>query len=404
MTELIGREEEKEILNKLLLSEKSELLAIYGRRRIGKTFLIKEFFQDQGIFFELTGVLGGRSSEQLWNFSETVNKTFKAKEPTSPPKTWKKAFSILVDIISSIPKEQRIILFFDELPWLATPRSDLIRSLEYAWNRYLSRRKNILMILCGSAASWMIKKIVQNRGGLHGRLTQKIHLQPFSLYETEKYLAKSNIHLDRKQLVEIYMLTGGVAKYLDHIEQGLSSSQVIQTLCFSKHGFLKDEFYPLISSLFGTSERYLAIIKILAKSHKGLQQSEIVKLLSKKISGHISDTLSDLEASGFVQFIPFYGRKKRDGLYRLVDEYSLFYLTWIDNHEKLVQFHRSPKFLSWTGYVFENICIKHSKQIIEALKLPVIAKSIAYWEQRQHEYAGAQIDLIIDRTDRYPFS
>lgn len=325
---------------------------------------------------------------------------FKEKKRLRPPKNWREALRVLLERIQNIPKDQKVILFFDELPWLATPRSDLMRALEYLWNRHLSRLENIILILCGSAASWMIKKIIHNKGGFYGRLTQKIHLHPFSLLETEDYLKEKNITFDRKQLIEIYMVTGGVAKYLDHLEKGLSSVQLIQNLCFSKNGFLRDEFDSLFASLFDDSERHLAIIKALSNSHKGLTLTEIANATSKQISGHISTALQELEASGFIQLIPFYGRKKRDGLYRLLDEYSLFYLTWVKGADKLMQYHRSQKFMTWAGYAFENICIKHAKQLIEALKLPVVAKSISYWEKPPDELPGVQIDLIIDRTDR----
>jgi len=400
MSEIIGRTEQKAVLKKTLESKEAELLAIYGRRRIGKTFLIREYFEGKGVFFELTGVLGGRASEQLWSFSEALMEAFNDKKRLSPPKNWREAFRLLLEKIQNISKDQKIILFFDELPWLATPRSSLLRALEYLWNRHLSRLKNVILILCGSAASWMIKKIIQNKGGFYGRLTQKIHLQPFSLLETENYLKKKNIIFDRKQLIEIYMVTGGVAKYLDHLEQGLSSTQLIQKLCFSENGFLKDEFDSLFASLFDDSEKHLSIVKALSSSHKGMTLTEIAKATSKQINGHISIALQDLEASGFIQLIPFYGRKKRDSLYRLLDEYSLFYLTWVKGSEKLVQYHQSQKFKTWAGYAFENICIKHAKQMIDALKLQVVAKSIAYWEKPSDELPGAQVDLIIDRTDR----
>ncbi|WP_194848461.1 AAA family ATPase [Candidatus Neptunochlamydia vexilliferae] len=398
--EPIGREREKKILQKLLNSEEAELLAVYGRRRIGKTFLIKEFFSDKGLFFELTGILRGRTSEQLWNFAETVTSTFKLKTPLPTPKNWQKAFSTLLEQLEKVPESQKVILFFDELPWLATRRSNMLRTLEYNWNRHLSRRKNLIVVLCGSAASWMIKKVVQNRGGLHGRLTQKIHLKPFSLLETENYLKAKHIFFDRKQLIELYMLTGGVAKYLNHIEKGRSSMENIQSLCFSPNGFLTDEFQPLFASLFDDSEKHLAIVKALAKSHKGLTLNALTKATSKTLGGHFTAALNDLESSGFIQSIPFFGRKKRDSLYRLLDEYSLFYLTWVDRKEQILNFHRSPKFLSWAGYAFENICIKHSRQIIEALKLPLIAKSLSYWDKQPGELPGAQIDLVIERTDR----
>ena len=381
-------------------SEEAQLLAIYGRRRIGKTYLIRNFFKDKGIFFELTGILGGSTKEQLRNFSRVLNKVFNLREQPETIKNWQQALEKLLDEVIKIPEDQKVVLFFDELPWLATRRSDLIRSLEYIWNRYLSQRSNIVMILCGSAASWMINRIIHNRGGFHGRLTERIHLKPFNLNEAEQYLQNRNIHLSRKQLVEVYMVTGGVAKYLKHVERGQSSAEIIQNLCFDEDGFLHTEFESLFRSLFDQSEKHMQIIKILAKSHKGLTFSKIVEQTPKVKSGRVTEALKDLKASGFVQFVPFYGRKKRDGLYRLVDEYSLFYINWIDPHDSIINFHRSPKFFSWAGYAFENICIKHAAQIIEALKLTVVAKNIAYWDKRQDDLPGAQIDLIIDRTDR----
>lgn len=293
-----------------------------------------------------------------------------------------------------------MILFFDELPWLATPRSDLIRSLEYIWNHYFSKCPHIIMVLCGSAASWILKNIIHNRGGLYGRLTQKIHLQPFSLLETEHYLKEKSVMLDRKQLIEVYMLTGGIAKYLNHVERGLSSMQIIKSLCFSPHGFLKTEFLSLFASLFEESDLHRAIVKMLAKRHKGLTLQTLSKLLSRTPGGRLTSALNDLIDSGFIQIIPFYGRKKRESLYRLVDEYSLFYLTWIEGSDKLLHFQNSQKFATWSGYAFENICIKHIKQIVESLGLTVVFKGMSYFEKKKDERPGIQIDLLIDRTDR----
>ena len=400
MAKIIGREKEKKILEDMLAAEESQLMAIYGRRRIGKTFLIHEFFKDKGLFLECSGVLGGRMTEQLWNFSRVITKTFQLKQRIPTPKTWREAFEVLSDLIEKIPESQKVILFFDELPWLATRRSDLMRYLEYFWNQHFSRRKNLAMILCGSAASWMINKVICNRGGLHGRLTKQINLQPFSLVETESYLNVKGICLDRKQLTEIYMVTGGVAKYLGQIEKGLSSSQVIHNLCFEPQGFLKDEFYPLFSSLFENSEHHLSVIKYLAKSHKGKTFQEICRATSNSMGGTFTQTIKDLEASGFIKLIPFYGKKKKDGLYRLIDEYTLFYLNWIEGKESYIQFQRSQSFLSWAGYAYENICIKHIREIIKALNLSVVAKTLSYWDKKTDGTKGAQIDLIIDRTDR----
>ncbi|GAB5411456.1 MAG: hypothetical protein ChlgKO_05700 [Chlamydiales bacterium] len=401
MTQVFGREREKKLLEKTLEKEEAQLLAVYGRRRIGKTYLITEYFKSKGFFFELTGILKGTKKEQLWNFSRALTEAFDLKTPPPTQKTWQKAFSLLLENLKTIPEEKKVILFIDELPWLMTPRSDLLRMLEHTWNRYLSRRKNLIMILCGSSASWMIKKIVHNRGGLYGRLTQKLHLEPFSLHETENYLKeKKNIVLDRKQITEIYMVTGGIAKYLDQVERGLSSEQIIQELCFSKNGFLKDEFASLFSSLFDNSERHMSIVRAIGKSHKGLTLTQIAKELGKGVSGHLSSAIADLEATGFIHFLPFFGKRKRDGLYRLIDEYSLFYLSWMDGNTLNSNFKRSHKFISWTGYAFENICIKHAKQIIKSLEISVVVKNLSYWTKPCDETPGAQADLIIERTDR----
>lgn len=401
MTQVFGREREKEILEQTLEEEEAQLLAIYGRRRIGKTFLITKYFKPKGFFFSLTGALKGKTRQQLWNFSDSLTRAFALKKQPALPKNWGEAFSLLNRLLTTIPEEKKVILFFDELPWLATRRSDLLMYLEHAWNQYFSERKNLVMILCGSSASWMIKKIIHNRGGLYGRLTQKLHLKPFSLLETEKYLTeKKGISLDRKQLTEVYMVTGGVAKYLDHLKRGVSSAQMIQDICFSSHGFLKDEFMPLFSSLFDDSERHMNIIRALGKSHKGLTKTQIATATSTEVSGRLATAIEDLEATGFVQFVPFFGKQKRDGLYRLVDEYSLFYLTWIENGETSYDFQRSQKFLSWAGYAFENVCLKHAEQIIHALQLTVVAKKLSYWAKRADETPGAQADFIIERSDR----
>ncbi len=410
--EIIGREEEQKQLGKFLSSQEPELYAVYGRRRVGKTFLISRFFQDKGLYFEITGVSGGTTREQLRKFPGALREAFCLQQTLPIPKNWDEAFDQLLQEIKKI-KDRKIILFFDELPWLASPKSGLLSSLEYLWNRYLSRMANVIVILCGSAASWMIKKIINNRGGLYGRLTGYLHLQPFSLLETERFLQTKKIYLERKQLIEIYMATGGIPKYLNHIEKGLSSSQIIQSLCFAKSGFLSTEYKGLFESLFDNSRRHSTIIEILGKHRQGLTLKQIAEATSLSLGGRITDTLNELESSGFIQSIPFYGKKKQESQYRLIDEYCLFYLTWIRpaifqknqpiNEQYWLNQHRSPQFLSWCGYAFENICFKHINQIVEDLKISIIAKTASYWNYKQKKSAeiqGAEIDLIIERTDK----
>ena len=413
MAKLIGRTKEMEKLQALLDSDEAELLAIYGRRRVGKTHLISQFFGDKGIYFELTGVANGKMSDQLRRFPEACYEAFPTETRIEPPKNWTEAFTLLWQRIKEEPKNKKIILFFDELPWLATPRSDMLMSLEHAWNRYFSRRGNLVMVLCGSAASWMIKKIVNNKNGLYGRLTEKMHLQPFSLLETEQFLQSENIHLERCALVEVYMATGGIPKYLSHIQKGGSSAQIIQALCFSDNGFLSTEFRSLFEALFDNYDNHVAVIRALSKTRQGLTYKEIVKLSKVSSGGQLTKCLDELEASGFIGVTFAYKKKNNEKRYRIIDEYTLFYLTWIEDalfqkkkpitDQYWQSMHLSPKFVSWAGYAFENICHKHIDRIIDGLKLSVVARGVSSWQHRPPKNAetpGAQIDLVIERADR----
>ena len=411
MNEIIGREREKKQLKRLIDSKDPELLALYGRRRIGKTYMIQNYFCDKGVYFELSGMSRGKTQDQLNKFPKAMQKTFLLENPISTPKNWQKAFDLLIEEIEKISEEKKVILFLDELPWLATKRSDLLMVLEDFWNNYLSRRKNAILILCGSAASWMIKKIINNKGGFYGRLTEQIHLQAFSLYETEIYLNLKNIHFDRKQLVELYLVTGGVAKYLNHVRRGMSVAQTIQELCFTSSGFLAKEFPNLFASLFENHRSHMAIVQALAKHRQGLTSTELANKAGLSTGGTYSNILQELEASGFIQMVPFYKQKKKLGLYRLIDEYSYFYLTWVKeaifsqggaiSRQYWLSMHRDPRFITWAGYAFENICLKHIDRIVEFLKISVVARNAYYWAYRtdNKKLSGAQIDLIIDRTD-----
>lgn len=250
---LIGREKEVEVLNKGLNFKDAQLIAVYGRRRIGKTHLIREFYSDKGLYIQFTGVQDSASDEQLANFHDELSSVFTVWNDSKPPKTWREAFQRLVKSIQPIIEDQRVIIFFDEVPWLAD-HSRFLKALEYSWNQHFVRMSNIVVVLCGSASSWMIKHVVQNKGGLHGRLTTKLHLQPFTLLQTERFLESRGVRLERQQIVEIYMSLGGVAQYLKAYPHGKSPAQAIQELCFSPQGLLFREFYPLYRSLFNHSE------------------------------------------------------------------------------------------------------------------------------------------------------
>lgn len=406
---IIGREKELEILDAVCQSEEPEFLAVYGRRRIGKTYLISEFFKNKGIYFEITGMKGGSTKEQLFQFAYEFSRQFNQGNQIATPKSWAQAFNLLHQAVEKIDKKKKIILFFDEVPWLASRRSNFLNMLEHFWNRYLSRHKNAILIICGSSASWIIRKIINNRGGLHGRVTRKIRLLPFTLSETEKYLHSRRIELDRKQIIDLYMAMGGVPKYLSYVTRGTSFSQTINQECFSVHGRLYDEFNNLYKSLFDSYEHHVAIAKTLAKSMDGLSKGELLKKTKLPSGGSSSKVIEELVDAGFVIYVPSYNKKKTGGIYKLVDEYSLFYLTWIVDNlnvslesvdpEFWVKKYDTPVWKAWSGCAFESICLKHVQKIKKSLGISSISTVESGWRYTSAK-KGTQIDLVIDRADR----
>ena len=263
------------------------------------------------------------------------------------------------------------MVFFDELPWLDTHRSGFLNAFGFFWNSW-AVKKNIVVVICGSAASWMIQKVVHNKGGLYNRITKRLHLQPFSLRETELYLQNKGLNLNRYQITELYMAMGGIPHYLKEIQKGESVAQSIDRTCFAKGGTLYDEFEQLYPSLFENAESHMAVVRALAAKPSGLSRLEIGQISGISNGGGLSKTLEELQHSGFItEYLPF-GRVKRDSLFRLSDEYSLFYLKFIETLKKegagiWQSFHASPAFHAWSGYAFESICLKHVPEIKKAL-------------------------------------
>lgn len=408
---ILCREQEQAILNKYFKSKRAEFIAVYGRRRIGKTFLIHEFFKDKGIYLEVTGSKKTSKTGQIKNFMKEFRAIFPTEISEKFPKDWSDVFELVQNVAKKIDPSIKFIFFIDELPWFASAKSGFLEALEYSWNRHLSRMPNLLLIICGSAANWMIKKIVNDRGGLHGRLSTTLRMQPFSLRETEQFLADQGVRLKRKHLIELYMAFGGVAKYLIHLPIGQSPSQIINEYCFSVNGSLFSEFIKLYESLFDSAEKHLAIIRALAKNRHGLSQAELLKAVNISRGGSASDVLEELEQSGFIMSIPSFGKQSKEHLYRLTDEYSLFYLTWIEiiqgslfrnfDREYWNKMCKTPQWYSWAGYAFENICLKHTGKIKEALGLASVTTVESHWQHFASKKGdkGAEIDLVIDRAD-----
>jgi hypothetical protein len=407
---IFARVRELKVLQQLYDSGKPEFLAIYGRRRIGKTFLIREFFKNKGLYFALTGVKDASLKKQLKNFTVEFTRVFGRSEGYKPPKNWFEAFEQLRNGLASVKGSKRIIFFFDELPWLSTARSEFLQDLDHFWNRHLSEDNRVVLIVCGSAASWMIKKIVRNKGGLHGRLTAQIRLLPFDLKETEEFLQHQGMTLNRKAVVDIYMAIGGIPKYLTYIRRGQSAMQIVGQLCFD--GPLADEFEELYASLFENHHRHVSIIKALAEHPGGLIKSQIAKLTGLSMGGGMNMVLEELEQSGFILAINDFGKQKKECRYRLIDEYSLFYLKWGQKAKESnlrtqddifwTNVFNSPLGQAWAGYAFEMLCLKHLSNIKKALGIAGVLTNASGWTYKapknSHE-RGVQIDLLIDRAD-----
>jgi len=400
---LTGRLQEQKILKNALLSKRPEMIAVIGRRRVGKTFLIGSVYK-KNIDFEITGIQYADKHEQLKNYLIRFKQFFKPKKNISPPKDWIDAFDLLTQQLSKKGKRSKMVIFFDELPWLASPRSGFLKGLSYFWNSWAVKQQ-IVVVICGSAASWMIDKVVQHKGGLHNRITKRIYLQPFTLHETALYFKAQKINLDYYQILHLYMAMGGVPHYLNEVKKELSAVQNIDAICFNRSGVLYDEFDKLFGALFNQSELHIQVVRALAKKNIGLTRSEIIKMAKIKDGGGLSKALKELEHSGFIsKYYPF-DKKKKDSLFRLTDEYSLFYLKFIEKNKtkgkvSWQQLSQTQSYKTWCGYAFESICLKHVDQIKLALGISgIYSNNSSYYKKGNALNKGLQIDLLIDRND-----
>ena len=399
----IGRKAEKTVLQKALTSDEAEMISVIGRRRVGKTFLINSVFEGR-INFEVSGIQHAEGNEQLRNFTERLKEFFPKSIILKPPVDWLDAFFMLIEHLKQIDQSKKLVVFFDEVPWMSTHKSGFLRGLSHFWNSW-AVRQNIVVVLCGSAASWMIRKILRDRGGLHNRITKRIRLKPFNLNETEVYLKSRNIVLDRYQLLQLYMAMGGIPHYLKEIEREKSLVQSISRICFEEEGLLKDEFQSLYPALFDHSNYHIAIIRALAGKYSGMTRTEILDATSLPDGGRITRVLEELSESGFIQLYPTFGKQKKDKLFRLTDEYSLFYLRFIeknqhDSSDAWGALSQTQSYKTWSGYAFENICLKHTPQIKKALGISgVYSITSSFLKKSTASKPGAQIDLLIDRND-----
>lgn len=401
MAIIIGREVERRQLNLLAKSSKAEFVAVYGRRRVGKTYLITEHFRDS-IAFYASGVLNGTTIRQKEAFCSALEKIGTSGEKTD---SWMKLFDTLQDGLQEhMESGQPTIIFLDEIPCFDTQRSEFVPALDHFWNTWASHHSNIKLIVCGSATSWIIKNIVDNHGGLHDRLTFEIHLHPFTLSETEQYLIANGIHWTRLMITQAYMAFGGIPYYLSLVQRGESLMQSLDRL-YSKHtGILHMEYERLFASLFRVPESYMNIISILSKNKKGLTRDEIGRKLHLQSGGTLTKLLRDLKNCDFVRSYRVYGKKIKQNseIYAITDMFTFFHLHFqniIGEEEKFFSKNsRTSDLLSWEGLAFERVVMQHINQIKQSIGINGIGVDYYQWRSTSSSPA-AQIDLILDRAD-----
>ena len=412
---LIGREKEIGLLRSAYQSEYSEFVAVYGRRRIGKTFLVRETFNYK-FTFQHAGLAKSNMRKQLESWKSSLKDC--GGSPTRIPRSWLDAFDQLKDLINKSSDKKKVV-FIDEMPWMDTKRSDFIPALEHFWNGWASARKDILLIVCGSATSWIINKIIKDHGGLHNRVTHKVHLHPFTLQECEQYSRQLKLGMTRKQILESYMVMGGVPYYWTFLKRSMSFAQNIDNIFFSEDAPLRGEFDELYSSLFRDPEPYIHVIDTLGKKLSGMTREELKENGKLSANGNLTKILEDLEYCGFIRRYCHLGNTSHRSVYQLIDSYTLFYYAYIKtNKHRDRQFWSknlgTPQHNTWCGLAFERVCLLHVDQIKHALSIGGIMSSEFCWrsskgkkagdnksekEKQEKKTRGAQIDLLIDRSD-----
>ena len=398
--EIIGRERERYRLTRCENSIKSEFVAVYGRRRVGKTFLIVQHFGNK-FTFSLTGISDGNMKEQLRVFHTSLKKHFQGDMPF--PQNWFEAFGLLEECIERDPTLGRKTIFIDEMPWFDTPKSGFLKAIEYFWNAFASRRDDILLIVCGSAASWIIKNLINNYGGLHNRVTETIVVEPFYLGDCEKFYQSRGIAMTRQQMAEAYMILGGIPFYMDSMDKMYGLNQNIDRLLFENNAILKSEFDRLYHSLFRQADNHIRIVEILSENGAGMTRQELSAASGISDGGGLTKVLSELESCGLIDR-SFDIKKKRNGeYYKLTDFFSLFYFKYLKSQKgKDSHFWTNnltdPAHRTWCGYAFERLCLAHASQIKQKLGISGVVTETYTFRSRQKK-GGAQIDLVIDRKD-----
>jgi len=400
---MIGRTEEQRLLRELASSGESEFVVIYGRRRIGKTFLIRETFNND-FFFTYTGIANSNAKQQRIEFTKALNEHGWTSRSNSSGvlETWFEAFDALRELIQREKTTERTIIFIDEMPWMDNKKSDFVPAFEHFWNGWASGRKNIMLIVCGSAASWITKKIFRNKGGLYNRVTRQIALKPFTLNECAEYFASKDILMNTQDIIESYMIFGGIPYYLRMMERRYSLALNVDRICFERTSPLRYEFDRLMETLFNNPAKHIQILEVLHTKRKGITREAIAAAVNFGNGGNLTRLLKELEECGFIRKYKPFGKDKNGALYHLIDSFIAFHLTFIRNTESesyWSSFIDNASHRAWSGYAFEQVCFAHINEIKKAIGISGVHSDISSWVSRGNGN-GAQIDLVIDRSDR----
>lgn len=400
---LIGRKAEQEELLRAYGSEYSEFVAVTGRRRVGKTFLVRETFNYK-FAFQHSGLANQNTRAQLREFRQSLVKSGMKK--CRIPTDWFDAFFLLSELLDRQGEGKKVV-FIDELPWMDAPRSNFVSAIEHFWNSYASARKDVLLIICGSATSWIINNVFRNHGGLHNRVTFRINLAPFTLHECEQYAQSRHLEMSRYGILECYMVMGGVPFYWSLLERGKSVAQNIDSLFFSPMGKLHYEYHELYDSLFKNSAPYLNVVSTLGTKKLGMTREEIVGTGGAANNGLLTRVLEDLEACGFIRKYDNFGSKRNKVIFQLIDNYTLFYYKFLHNRTGVdenfwVAGTNTPVRNAWEGPAFERVCLGHVRQIKQALGIAGVQTQVYSWQAKDDPVLGdgAQIDMVIDRADQ----
>jgi AAA+ ATPase superfamily predicted ATPase len=397
---MIGRKEEQRLLRNAVRKEEAQFLVVYGRRRVGKTYLIRETFGND-FTFSYAGIAGVKVGRQLAEFEKALHAY--GLEVEKPLENWFDAFDGLRVLLERSEHEKRIV-FIDEMPWMDNKRSEFVPALEHFWNGWAAGAKNLTLIVCGSAASWITKKIFRNKGGLYNRMTLQIALKPFTLGECRDFFAATGVQMNLYDMIGCYMILGGIPYYLNMLDGRYGLSKNIDRLCFSESALLRNEYDAIFGSLFTNPEKYTEVVEVISRKKSGLTREEIKTMVGFPDGGNLTRILNELAESGFIRMYKPFGRKKNGALYQLSDPFTAFHLTWMKdrgagNDDIWSSLTGSGEYNAWSGYAFEQVCLAHIPQIRNALGIAGVRTSAGAWRSSGTSAPRAQIDLVVDRSD-----